>query len=498
MYQSGMFELDEAETKKTLDQDISAGAIEKVGPIFGVIGIMFVNGEEFLCTINRIEEVAIIWNRKDKHGIYLVKDVKFLPIMDPAHAAKRKYITVQKQIKDSTANIIAKLEKYLKDGFYFSRGYDLTANRQKRIQFEEKIAGGLQPKPVDFLACDPRYFWNRNNYQGFRENNISVKWYTPVICGYVGYTIEPVGNFNVEFVVISRRHVKRAGTRLNVRGLDDDGNVANQVETEQIVKLADIQYSYVITRGSVPVFWSQSGKGKHNLYEDVNITRDYEMTQGPFKTHFKEMIDDYHKVHIVDLLKDSTDREARLTKEYYKLFYDCEFRAEGTLSFLHFDFHRFTKGDQFTQLKVMIGQLNAMIHNFGFFAMDLKAGKVLEQQKGVFRVNCLDSIDRTNVAQSTIGLTLFQKYLQSKLCLDVHFGDGVEKSGIAFSKIEHTLINDIKSIWRNNGDFLSRQYTGTDSTISKVSEVMKEGFWGKVNHKVTAVQRLWVNTVQEN
>lgn len=88
LYQSVMFELDQTETSKCLDPDIRAGAIEKVGPIFGVIGIMFINGEEFLCTINKIEEVAIAWNKKDKHGIYLVKDVKFLPIMDPSHAAK--------------------------------------------------------------------------------------------------------------------------------------------------------------------------------------------------------------------------------------------------------------------------------------------------------------------------------------------------------------------------------------------------------------------------
>jgi hypothetical protein len=45
---------------------------------------------------------------------------------------------------------------------------------------------------------------------------------------------------------------------------------------------------------------------------------------------------------------------------------------------------------------------------------------------------------------------------------------------------------------------LSRQYTGTDSTISKVSEDLKEGWWGKLNHKVTSVQRLIVNTVMEN
>lgn len=66
----------------------------------------------------------------------------------------------------------------------------------------------------------------------------------------------------------------------------------------------------------------------------------------------------------------------------------------------------------------------------------------------MFRVNCLDSIDRTNVAISSIGLTMFQKHLQEKFFVDLHFGDGVEKKGIAFAKIDHPLVNDVKFLWR--------------------------------------------------
>jgi hypothetical protein len=32
--------------------------------------------------------------------------------------------------------------------------------------------------------------------------------------------------------MISRRQHLRSGTRMNIRGIDDDGNVANFVETE--------------------------------------------------------------------------------------------------------------------------------------------------------------------------------------------------------------------------------------------------------------------------
>ena len=48
-----------------------------------------------------------------------------------------------------------------------------------------------------------------------------------------------------EFSLISRRSCLNAGTRFNVRGTDDDGNVANFVETEQILTYADFYCSFV-------------------------------------------------------------------------------------------------------------------------------------------------------------------------------------------------------------------------------------------------------------
>lgn len=243
--------------------------------------------------------------------------------------------------------MITKLQKYLRDGFYFGRDYDITASRQRRLQFKKKIEGGVQVQPIDFIACEPRYFWNRDIYQGFQENNVSVKWCTPIIQGHVGYVKEPLESVDIEIVMITRRQKHRAGTRLNARGLDDEGFVANFAETEQIVKIKDLQYSFVIIRGSVPVFWSQEGKGGTKLYEDVILTRSSEMTKEAFRKHFSDVTSNYGTVHIIDLLKDATKREERLTKEYYKLFYDSEFRDKGSVKFLHFDFHRFTKGDKF-------------------------------------------------------------------------------------------------------------------------------------------------------
>lgn len=47
--------------------------------------------------------------------------------------------------------------------------------------------------------------------------------------------------------------------RFNVRGVNDEGHVANFVETEQVIYMDDEITSYLQTRGSVPLFWEQPG-----------------------------------------------------------------------------------------------------------------------------------------------------------------------------------------------------------------------------------------------
>ena len=61
-----------------------------------------------------------------------------------------------------------------------------------------------------------------------------------------------------------RRSKKYAGTRFLKRGANSEGDVANEVETEQIVNLAEVQdwnrgsfTSFVQLRGSIPLCWSQ-------------------------------------------------------------------------------------------------------------------------------------------------------------------------------------------------------------------------------------------------
>jgi phosphatidylinositol-bisphosphatase len=157
-----------------------------------------------------------------------------------------------------------------------------------------------------------------------------------------------------------------------------------------------------MVRGSLPVFWEQKG-----VTENVALTRGPEMTKRSFHKHFDDLISTYGPIYAVDLLSDTTAREIILTKEYIRQIYDCEFKDK--IRFLHLDFHAYCKGDKYDQLKIMVSKLESGLQDFGWFVEDLAARKVLRLQTGAFRVNCLDSLDRTNVAQSKLGLTLLQR-----------------------------------------------------------------------------------------
>lgn len=60
------------------------------------------------------------------------------------------------------------------------------------------------------------------------------------------------------------------------------------------------------------------------------------------------------------------------------------------------------------------------------------------------------------------------------------------------------VIQQLRAMWTDMGDYLSRQYAGTDSTISGVSRDGKETVEGKIQHKTVTIQRFFKNTFSEN
>lgn len=103
----------------------------------------------------------------------------------------------------------------------------------------------------------------------------------------------------------------------------------------------------------------------------------------------------------------------------------------------------------FENVSALIEALTLEISTMGFHWRD-KNGSICNQ-KGVFRVNCMDCLDRTNVVQTAFGKAL----LESQLV----------KLGLAppYSQLPEQLKGPFMLLWANNGDIISRQYAGTNA-----------------------------------
>jgi hypothetical protein len=147
------------------------------------------------------------------------------------------------------------------------------------------------PHPLE--TFDQRFTWNATILHpllAFRSNlPISTRQelddqalLLPVIQGFTSSHVIPTGNWTddnrpevASLGLISRLSWKRAGARFRTRGIDDDGQVANFVETETILAMGGegVCMSFVQVRGSVPLFWQQPSTGMGTLQQRVEITR---------------------------------------------------------------------------------------------------------------------------------------------------------------------------------------------------------------------------------
>lgn len=141
---------------------------------------MNVVGENYLVTIGEAEHVGKLYNA----NIYKVIKTEFHPFQVSYQRCLNFFQTTH-PISPDAQTFITALNTYFADGHYFSYGYDLTASRQKRLEFLQSLQtstndnpfeqeGGSAQKPssVDpmlMIACDPRYFWNLPLYRDFMD-----------------------------------------------------------------------------------------------------------------------------------------------------------------------------------------------------------------------------------------------------------------------------------------------------------------------------------------
>ena len=129
----------------------------------------------------------------------------------------------------------------------------------------------------------------------------------------------------VVVTLIARRSRHFAGARFLKRGVNDQGYVANDVESEQLVFLpygsSTDRYhhytSYVQQRGSIPLFWSQENPNMAPKPPiQVNLSDPFYSATA---LHFENLFERYGSpIIVLNLVKhvEKTKRESILLEEY--------------------------------------------------------------------------------------------------------------------------------------------------------------------------------------
>ncbi|CAK9805845.1 Synj1 [Anthophora quadrimaculata] len=333
---------------------------------------------------------------------------------------------------------VFEVRKVLNSGtFYFSwcashqEPLDITLSAQRRCKS---------------TVTDNRFFWNRMLYIHLLRYGVDTNhWLLKAMCGSVEIRTVYVGHRQARALLVSRLSCERAGTRFNVRGTNDDGHVANFVETEQVIYLDNEVTSYVQTRGSVPLFWEQPGiqVGSHK----VKISRDFEASAPAFNRHLNMIKQRYGQQVIVNLLGSSLigskEGEAMLSQLFQTHHNMSEHKD---VPHILFDYHQECRGGNMKNLSKLKAKVEKYLESFSlFYAV---GNTVILEQTGTIRTNCLDCLDRTNCVQTFFALEILGKQLGLLKLL--------EKQQIV-SRFEEVF----RQMWINNGNEVSKIYAGT-------------------------------------
>ncbi|KAJ1527310.1 hypothetical protein ONE63_008829 [Megalurothrips usitatus] len=334
---------------------------------------------------------------------------------------------------------VSMLEHALSSPFlYFSYTYDLTHTLQRLHNITPEFL-----KMALHERADQRFLWNGHLLREISNHPDVHSFFVPVMHGFISINQYTIQGKAFTWTVVSRRSRFRSGTRLFMRGIDSQGNVANFVETEQIVESNGDRYSFVQTRGSIPLFWHQLPNLKYKPKPALILGENHAEAA---TRHFNTQIFNYGRQVLVNLI-DHRGAEDVLEKAYSNIVSQV---SNPNIRYEAFDFHAECSKMRWDRLSILLDRLAHEQDELSMFLLT-RDGTLVSQQEGVFRTNCIDCLDRTNVVQSMLAKRSLTNALQKLAILPA--GRQVED--------EYGLEVLFRSVWADNADYMSIQYSGT-------------------------------------
>uniref|UniRef100_A0A1B6DBF0 Phosphatidylinositol-3-phosphatase SAC1 n=1 Tax=Clastoptera arizonana TaxID=38151 RepID=A0A1B6DBF0_9HEMI len=354
--------------------------------------------------------------------------------------------------------------------FYFSYTFDITHTLQRLHNNSPEFL-----KLPLHLRADPSFLWNTHLLNQFCVSTDCYKFCLPLMFGFISINQCSLNGKPFTWALISRRSCNRAGTRLYTRGVDESGHVANFVETEQIIESSGDRSSFVQTRGSIPLFWQQLPNLRYKPKPALIVTENHFEA---FGRHFDSQLLDYGRQVLINLV-DHRGSEGELEKAYAEMVNRL---GNSNLRYESFDFHHECRKMRWDRLSILIDRLAYEQDEFGYFML-LRDGTLGSLQDGVFRTNCIDCLDRTNVVQSMLARRSLNNVLQKLAILQQ--GQTID---------QHSPFETLfKSVWADNADYISIQYSGTGALKTDFTRTGKRTQLGLIKDGVNSITRYYKN-----
>ncbi|KAF4401436.1 hypothetical protein G4B88_001630 [Cannabis sativa] len=411
-----------------LDADSCSSRPSKISTIYGVVGTIRLLAGTYIIVITSQKEVGHFLG----FPVFRVMSMKFLS----CNEALKQSNSQEKKDEAYFLSLLKTVEST--PGLYYSYETDVTLNLQRRW----KLAEGWAAKPI-WKQADPRFVWNKNLLDELIEHKLD-EFIIPIIQGNILLCLKSLYKFlsfqtaqlklkesPVTLTLISRRCTRRLGTRMWRRGANLEGDVANFIETEQLVETNGLSSSF--------------------------------MQSEVVERHFHDLTQRYGDTIALDLC-DKKGPEGQLSAAYAS-----EMEKLADVRYISFDFHNVCGNSNFDNLQVLFDQISEEFEKQGYFLMDAE-GKILVEQKGIIRSNCIDCLDRTNVTQSYLAQKSLNLQLQKIGVLDS--SDCISTFGEDYVKF--------KTCWAEQGDELSLEYAGTHALKGDLVRYGKQTLGGLI------------------
>ncbi|KAG5225508.1 hypothetical protein OIU77_006136 [Salix suchowensis] len=483
----------------------ATGGLKFVTTCYGIVGFIKFLGPYYMLIITKRRQIGSICG----HNVYAVCKSEMVPLPNSAVQSKISNSRDENRYKKLLGTVD------LTKDFFFSYSYHVMRSLQKN----------LCDTRTGQVLYETMFVWNEFLTRGIRNHLQNTLWTVALVYGFFKQASLSVSGREFKLTLIARRSRHYAGTRYLKRGVNEKGRVANDVETEQIVfedvpEGFPLQISSVVqNRGSIPLFWSQE-TSRLNIKPDIRLSKkdqNYEAT----RLHFENLAKRYgNPIIILNLIKtqEKKPRESILRAEFANAIdhINKNLSEENRLRFLHWDLHKHSRRKA-TNVLLLLGKVAAYALTLtGFFycqaTSDLKLessmnspftenaenGNLSSQynsnnyteddnleekfsggnnvvngnhsirhtmfQMGVLRTNCIDCLDRTNVAQYAYGLAALGHQLNALGVID---NPKIE--------LDVPLADELMGFYERMGDTLAHQYGGSAAHNKIFSE--RRGQW---------------------